>query len=141
MPFILVLVVGAVELSGGLYHQHSLRTTAHECAIAAARGGGTGLDVRAVANQILSQREMADFDIDIDVVNRTINSASVDPPSVTHFDIPATGVITPGLEQVPRGTLLRITITVDRPAIRGFGMVNTFLGPQLQAECVFVKEI
>ena len=91
MPFILVLVVGAVELSGGLYHQHSLRTTAHECAIAAARGGGTGADVRAVANQILSQREMSDFDIDIDVLHRTINSATVDPPAVTHFDIPATG--------------------------------------------------
>lgn len=141
MPFILILVVGSVELTGGLFYQHSIRATAHECAIVAADGNGTSESVRQVASQILSQRNMSVFDIDIDVVTRTANANSVEPPTVTHFDIPSTGTVTSGLEDVPRGTLLRITITANRPSTAGFGMTNSFLSPQIEATCVFVKEI
>ena len=141
MPFILILVVGAVELTGGLYHQHSLRAAAHECAIVAADGVGTSENVRQVATQILSQRRMSVFDIDIDVVARTANAGSVETPTVTHFDIPSAGAVTPGLEELPRGTLLRITITTNRPSTAGFGVTNTFLNAQVEATCVFVKEI
>jgi len=140
-PFILLIVVGSVELSGGLHHQHSIRVAAHQAAIAASKGPGDAEMVRQAASEILTQRDMVDFDIDIDVVPRTVNTAGVEIAPITHFDIPATGAVTAGLDEVPRGTVLQLTITATRPDIPGFGMARNLLEDSVSASCVFVKEL
>lgn len=137
LPLILVLVVGSIEMSNGVFQQHAVRAAAHECARIAASGEKQGTDVQYIANEVLTQRGIDNFDIDIDVTARTVNTGTVQPPTTTHFDVPESGTPTAGLENVPRGTLLRLKLTATRPA----GPVgSTFLGPVISTQVFFVKE-
>ncbi len=140
MPFIFLLIISSVELSAGLFQQHTVRLTAHQCAIVAANRTTTSNEIQDLANQILSQRGYTTFDIEINEVPRTVNGDSVVPAPVSQFLIPSTGATTPGLEDVPRGTLLRLSINAPRPQIVGMGFALNFMQPDIVAECVFVKE-
>lgn len=137
LPLMLLLVLGSIELSNGIFQQHATRAAAHECARVAASGKRTGVDVQRVAVDILTQRGLDNFDIDIDVAPRTVNADTVAEPTTTHFDVPKIGTPTSGLGQVPRGTLLRLRITVNRPAlVSPFGL----LGSAIHSQVYFVKE-
>lgn len=140
LPFIFLLIISAVELSAGLFQQHTVRLTAHQCAITAADGGATCDDVQALANSVLSQRGYTSFTITIDEVTRTKNTSSVQPNSFPHFTISHTGPAPTGLDQVPRGTILKLSITAPRPQIAGLGLSLNFMQPNVVADCVFVKE-
>ena len=141
-PLIVMLVLASVELSAGYFHQHTLRATAHECAKLTAREGTTTSDVQSLATQLLGQRKMGvGYTVNIDTVTRTVNMGSVDPPTgPTSFTFSDSGTPPPGLEEMPRGTLLRLRISAIRPAIAGVGVVR-YLSPNMSAECFFVKEI
>ena len=141
-PLIVMLVLGSIELSSGYFHQHTLRATAHECAKLTAREGTTTAEVQTLATQLLGQRDMGvGYTINIDAVTRTVNGASVDPPTgPTSFTFTDSGSPPVGLEDVPRGTLLRIRVNAIRPSIAGVGVVR-YLSPNMSAECFFVKEI
>ena len=140
LPFVILLVVGSIELSSGLFHQMAFRTAVHECATRSAAGPCTSDEVQSVAQQIMLQRGISEFNITIDEVPRTVNVGSVEQATVTHFEIPSTGATTTGLEQVPRGTVLRLRMTANRPPATGLSIISKYLDAQIAAECVFVKE-
>ena len=139
LPFVFLLVVGAIELSSGLYHQMTFRSAVHECASHAADGTADCDDVQTVAQQIMSQVGVTNYNITIDEVPRTVNVASVQPALITHFDIPATGPTTAGFGDVPRGTIWRLQLTGTRPPT-GLNITSQYLNSQFSANCVFVKE-
>jgi Flp pilus assembly protein TadG len=141
LPFVILMVVGSIELSSGLFHQMVFRTAVHECATRAADGTTDAVEVQTVAQQILSQHGITDFTITIDEVTRTVNSGTVESNPISHFDIPATGTPTAGLETVPRGTLLKLRLSAPRPPATGLGVISKYLDSQIAAECVFVKEL
>lgn len=141
LPFIFLLIVGSVELSAGLFHQHTIKLTAHQCAVTAAQGVSTADDVQAVAAQIMSQRNFENYEIQIVELPRTTNFDSVEPNAVAEFEVPSSGTTTAGLDEVPRGTILRLTLTAERPSIAGLGFTRKFLQPSIAAECTFVKEL
>lgn len=137
LPILLLLVVGSIEMSTGVFQQHAVRAACHECARVAASGAKTGADVQAIAATVLGQRGINNFDIDIDVQTRTVNAGTVAPATTTHFDIPQTGGTTDGLNTVPRGTLLRLQMTATRPP----GPIGSiFLGSEITSQVFFVKE-
>lgn len=137
LPLMLLLILGSIELCQGVYQQHAVRATAHECARVAASGEKDGLDVQHIANEVLLQRGLDNFDIDIDVTPRTVNVGSVPPAAVTHFDILPGGVPTSGLANLPRGTLLRLKMTVTRPnSISFIGLLDSTIHSQVY----FIKE-
>ncbi len=140
LPFVFLLTAGAIELSTGLHHQMTVRAAVHECASAACNGPTTSDDVQAVAQPIMTAMGVGSYGITIDVVSRTLSDPSVLPAPIQHFDIPATGNTTPGLEEVPRGNLLRLRLIAVRPPIAGLSPLTQYLGNQVTAECVFVKE-
>lgn len=140
LPFVFLLTAGAIELSAGLYHQMTFRSAVHECASRACDGDATADDVQSVAQQIMSQLGVTNYAIVIDEVPRTVNVDSVEPAMVTHFDIPAMGATTAGLEELPRGTVLRLRLTGDRPPTPGLRVVTQYLDSQVSAQCFFVKE-
>ena len=141
MPFVLLLVFGAVEVSSGLHQQHRVRSVVHECAKLAAKKESTMDDLLAKANELIGIDGITQIKIEINVMPRTVNQASVDPPTTTYFVVDETGGGTPGLDEVPRGTVLQVVITTERPPIPGFGFTREFLNLDVVAQCVFVKEI
>jgi Flp pilus assembly protein TadG len=141
LPVVLVLVMGSIEISGGLLQQRTLSATAYQCALAAAKGESTCADVQSVANEILSQQGFDQYTIEIEVLTRTANTGSVAPTTYTSFTIPKSGATPAGLDELPRGTLLRITINATRPNITGVGLSQVFLSTEMSASFVFVKEI
>jgi Flp pilus assembly protein TadG len=140
LPVVVLVMFGSIELSAGIFQQHRIRGTLHECAKVAAKGENTGTDVRDAAQMMLSQMGINQFDIQIDVVTRTVNTGSVATPTVTSFSIPSSGTPTPGLDQVPRGTILRMVLTAPRPDVAGVGVAR-YLNSSVTGECVFVKEL
>lgn len=137
LPLILMLVVGSIELCQEIFQQHAAKAAAHECSRVAASGRKDGTHVQEIASEVLAQRGLGDFDIDIDVAPRTVNVASVAAPTITHFDIPSSGAPTSGLGSVPRGTLLRLKLSVKRPSpIASIGL----FGSEIQSQVYFVKE-
>lgn len=137
LPFVFLLTAGAIELSAGLHQQMYVRSAVHQCANHACNGPTTSNQIRTVAQQIMSTIEVTSFTITIDVIPRTVNASSVEPPTVTHFLIPSTGAATAGLDEVPRGTILRLRLVAPRPPTVG---LTNFLNSQISAECFFVKE-
>ena len=140
LPVLAFIVVAAVEVSGGIFQNYDAQAAAFELSKLALRTSSTCDDVQAKANTILPQLGFSEYDVKIEVEPRTVNADSVDPPTVTLFNVPKTGSTTAGLEEVPRGTLLRLTVTADRPMIPGRGMMRRILADQVEADCVFVKE-
>lgn len=140
LPFVFLLVVGAIELSSGLHHQMAIRNVAHQCAIRGADGAATCNDIQALAQSIMPQLNVTNYSITIDEVPRSVNIQSVESASVTHFDIPASGPTTAGFDEVPRGTVLRLVIQGTRPAPDGLNLISNYLDDQITAQCVFVKE-
>lgn len=139
LPLVVLVMLGSVEVCGGVHQHYRARGALHECAKFAAKGETTSAQLQTRAQTLLSGIDFFNYTMQIDVVPRTVNVNSVAAPSVTAFTIPSGGGATPGLEAIPRGTVLRMSITADRPSI-GAGLTR-YMGPTVQADCVFVKEI
>lgn len=140
LPFVFLLTAGAIELSSGLHHQMTIRAAVHECAAHACNGPTTSEDVQSIVQPIMTAMGVTEYEITIDVVQRTVIDPLVLPAAVGQFNIPATGSTTSGLEVVPRGTLLRLRLTADRPPIAGLSPLTQYLDNQVTAECYFIKE-
>lgn len=140
LPLLVLIFFGALEVSGGISQEYNAQASAFELSKVALAKGKDCDHVQTLAAQILPQHDFATYSITIDVESRTVNSDSVEAPSVTTFNIPKTGSTTNGLELLPRGTLLRLTLTVDRPPLAGLGLSTNFLTNQIVSDCVFVKE-
>ncbi len=140
LPVLAIIIFASIEISGGIFQQYDAQAAAYEISKIALKNGNSCDDVQAAAQELLPQLGFESYNIEIDVVTRTANAASVETPAVNHFDIPSSGTTTPGLDQLPRGTLLKLTLTIDRPKIAGLGFFKQFLGTQISADCTFVKE-
>ena len=141
LPLLAIIFFGSLEVSGGIFQEYNAQATAFELSKVALGRGRTCDEVQALAAQIMPQHGFTNYSITIDVEPRTFNSSSVEAPQVTTFSIPATGSTTAGLDGLPRGTLLRLTLVTDRPAIAGLGLSRSFLSSQITSDCVFVKEL
>lgn len=139
LPLVILVMLGSIELCEGVQQQVRARTVLHECSKIAARGASTSTDVLDMALALLPQQDVTDFTIQIDAVSRTVNQASVEAPAVTSFTISSDGTVTPGLEDLPRGTLLEMKLDAVRPP-SGAGL-SKYMGAKIEARCVFVKEI
>ena len=140
LPVLLLIMTSAIEISGGLFQEYDLQVCAYELSKTALHSKSTADDVQAQAQEILPQLGFTNYQITIEVEPRTVNTNSVDPPAVTSFTIPSSGSTTAGLDQLPRGTLLRLTIVADRRSISGIGFMAKMLPTDVNADCVFVKE-
>lgn len=137
---IFLIIVASVEVCGGMFQNYDAHAAAFELTKKALLRTTTSEDIQAEAAILLPQLGFDNYDIKIDVLNRTVNADSVESTTHTTFSIPQTGIPTPGLEELPRGTVLRLTLTVDRPAIPGRGMIRKYLENEIHSDCVFVKE-
>ena len=140
LPLLVLIFFGSLEVSGGIFQEYNAQASAFELSKVALTKGKDCTDVQTLAAQMLPQQDFVTYSITIDVEPRTVNSDSVDTPAITIFNIPQTGTPTNGLDELPRGTLLRLTLTVDRPPIAGIGLSTKFLTNQIVSDCVFVKE-
>lgn len=140
LPILVLIIVGAIEVSGGIFQEYNAQACAYELSKVALRSKSTCEDVQTHAAGILPQLEFTTYSIQIDVVPRTANPDSVNVPAITSFSIPQTGTAPEGLEDIPRGTLLRLTLTTNRPAIAGRGFSRAYLNNEISSDCVFVKE-
>lgn len=140
LPLLVLILVSAVEVSGGLFQQYDIQATAYELSKVALQRQSTSEDVQDLADQLAPQLGFNNYQITIEVTARTVNQQTVEPPTTMLFTIEQNGSATAGLESVPRGTLLTLTITADRGNTPGFGLMQNFLSPQISASCVFVKE-
>lgn len=140
LPMISLIMFGAIEISGGIFQEYNAQAAAFELAKVALTSQSTCDDVQDMASQIMPQLGFDTYDISIVTESRTTNSDSVAPPTITNFTIPKTGATTAGLDEVPRGTLLKLTLTATRPQTPGLPGLSDFMGTQIDAECVFVKE-
>ncbi len=140
LPVLAVIFFGSLEVSGGIFQEYNAQATAFELSKVALNTRSTCDDVQALAAQIMPQHGFTNYSITIDVLPRTVNADSVEAPLVTTFSIPQTGDTTAGLDELPRGTLLRLTLVTDRPAIAGLGLSRSMLGNEIASDCVFVKE-
>lgn len=140
LPILVLIIIGAIEVSGGIFQEYNAQACAYELSKVALRSQSTCEDVQAHAETILPQLEFATYSIRIEVVPRSENLDSVDAPTITSFDIPQSGAAPVGLDEVPRGTLLRLTVSADRPAVAGRGLARAYLNSEVSADCVFVKE-
>ena len=131
LPLLAVIFVGSLEVSGGIFQEYNAQATAFELSKVALARTNTCDEVQALAAQIMPQHGFANYSITIDVEPRTANVDSVETPPTTTFSIPQTGETTTGLEELPRGTLLRLTLVADRPQIAGLGFARSFLGAQI----------
>lgn len=139
LPLVVAVMVGSIELCGGVHQQCRLRSVLHECSKLAAKGEATCLDVKDLADGMLTQLDIDDYTIQMVVVPRTVNQSSVETPTETSFVIVSDGsLVSSGLDEVPRGTVMRMTMTAERPPI---ATPVSFLAPQITTNAVFVKEI
>lgn len=139
LPLVVLVMLGSVEICGGIHQQYRAQGVLHQCAKFAAKGETTSAALQARADSLMQSMDFNTYTIQMDVVPRTANVNSVETPTVTSFTFDSSGFATPGLDEVPRGTLLRMSVTADRPSI-GAGMTR-YMGATIQADFVFVKEI
>lgn len=140
LPLLVLIFFGALEVSGGIFQEYDAQAAAYELSKAALESQSSCEDVRFVADQILPQLGYSNYSISIDVLPRTVNADSVEPTTATSFSILPTGTAPVGLEDLPRGTLLKLSLTVDRPGIAGIGLSRVYMGGTIESDCVFVKE-
>lgn len=139
LPILVIIIFSAIEVSGGLFQEYNLQVCAFELAKTALDDEATCEDVQALANRLLPQFEFENYTIEIATEERTVNQDSVEAPAITQFTIPQSGPTPEGLDQIPRGTLLRLSIVADRPPISGVAILSK-LRSQVDADSVFVKE-
>jgi len=140
LPVLVLVIFGAVEVSGGVFQDYDAQASAYELSKIALRSDGTCEDVQTLAANLLPQLGFVNYEIMITVQSRTVNANSVSVPVQSTFHIPKSGPVTPGLEDLPRGTLVKLTLTADRPSIAGRREFRTYLSSKVQSDCVFVKE-
>ena len=140
LPLLALIFFGSLEISSGIFQEYNAQASAFEMSKVALAKFKSCDDVQALAAQVMPQHGFTNYSITIDVEPRTTNADSVELPVVTSFLIPMTGSTTAGLDELPRGTLLRLTLVSDRPAIAGLGLTRNFLSSQITSDCVFVKE-
>ncbi|MEL7496465.1 MAG: TadE/TadG family type IV pilus assembly protein [Planctomycetota bacterium] len=117
-PVIFLILVASIEVCGGMFQNYDAHTAAFELSKQALKRNTTTDDLQAKAAQLLPQLGFDTYDVRIDVLPRTVNTESVESTPYSTFLIPQTGVATPGLEELPRGTILRLTLTVERPSFQ-----------------------
>lgn len=153
LPVVFIVVFGAIEISSGIFQQHVVRTAVHETAKIAARGTSDLSDAQAICEEILDQRGFPpEFTATLAIVPRgnpatgplgtDFNTGSVAPDvnnvgggfpvTFTDASAPATPI------DLPRGTILQLTITTPRPLLAGTLTPNILPG-NVVASCVFVK--
>ena len=140
LPVLALVFFGALEVSGGIFQEYNAQASTFELSKIALSKFTTCDDVQDYAASLLPQQRFNNYSIAIEVEPRTVNSSSVNSPTVTSFNIPSSGATTDGLDELPRGTLLRLTLTADRPSVGGLGFTHTFLSAEITSDCVFVKE-
>lgn len=140
LPVLALIIFGAVEVSGGIFQEYNAQACTYEISKVALQSGSSCQDVQDVAATIMPQLDFTTYSIQIDVIPRSVNQGSVDAPTQSSFSIPQSGSAPAGLEDIPRGTLLKLTVTTDRPAIAGRGFTRAFLSGTINSDCVFVKE-
>ena len=140
LPILVLVMLGALEVSSGIFQEFNVQSCAYEFSKVALRSGSSCTDVQLLADELMPQFDFSTYSIQIDVIPRTVNADTVEPAQVTSFSIPQSGSAPAGLEDIPRGTLLRLTVTADRPAIAGQGFTRSFLNGEISSDCVFVKE-
>ncbi len=139
MPVLAVFIFGAVEVSGGIFQEYNAQSCVYELGKTALAPQKSCGDVKVLADQMLPQWGFSNYIIDIEVMARTFNAESVDAPTITAFRINEGQAAPAGLEEVPRGTMLKMTLKADRPtSVTDF--YSATLGTQVTSECVFVKE-
>ena len=140
LPLIVFILLASIEMCSGLFHNYNAHAATYELSKLALKRETTSDDVQSKAAILLPSLGFDDYSITIDVENRTVNTASVEPTSFTSFSVPKTGLTTAGLESVPRGTVLRLKLTVDRSSQQSFGLFQNYLNTTINTDCVFVKE-
>lgn len=147
LPLVFLVVFGAIEIASGISQQHKVRSTAHETARVLLRGPATLSDGQAICAELLEQQDFPpeftatleilprggpDTNVNIDSVREDVDDVGANFPVV--FDdtsAPSTPI------NVPRGTILRLSITTPRPT---FGkLIPAILPPTVEATAVFVK--
>lgn len=139
LPILVIIILSAIEISGGLFQEYNLQVCAFELSKTALQSEATCDEVQELAVRLLPQFGFENYSVEIEAEPRTVNQDSVEAPAVTQFDVPQSGPTTPGLHEIPRGTLLRLTIVADRPPVSGVAILS-HLRQQVDADCVFVRE-
>jgi len=140
LPILVAIFLGAVEVSSGILQEYNAQACAYEMSKVALESSSTCEDVQIKAAEILPQLDFETYSIEIEVVPRTENADTVEPAAISRFSIPQSGPTPKGLEDTPRGTLLKLTLVADRPEISGPAATRIFLSDQISTNCVFVKE-
>ncbi len=141
LPVLMLIVFSAIEVSGGIFQEYDLQVTAFELSKTALESGNSCADVQAFAEQIMPQLGFEDYEVTIEVEPRTVNNDSVESVPATSFSFTRHSTPPSGLELLPRGTLLRLTLVADRPAVSGGRLMGSLLNAEIDADCVFVKEL
>lgn len=140
LPLIVFILLASIEMCNGLFESYNAHAATFELSKLALERSTTCDQVQAKANQILPALGFEDYEIVIDVEERDVNEDSVEETSFSSFSIPQTGPTSSGLELVPRGTILRLRLKVDRMSQTSRGLFHYYLNPTIETDCVFVKE-
>ena len=140
IPLLVLLVFGSIEITQGIFLEYNAHSCIYELGKTALKGKATGDEIKAQADSLVPAWGFQNYEIDIEVLPRTVNADSVEPADTLLFEIDQsdTESVT-GFEDVPRGTLLRMNLSADRPPSRT-NFFGDLLGQRVIVECVFVKE-
>ena len=140
LPLIVFVLLASVDICTVVFQDYDVHAAAFEVSKVALQRTATCEDVQLLASEILPQIGFDDYSIQIDVEDRTVNTFNVVPTSISGFSIPQSGATPTGLDEIPRGTVLRLTLIAKRPASSIQGIFRTYIGNDARADCVFVKE-
>ncbi len=140
LPVLAFIIFAAVEISSGIFHEYNIQASCFEISKVALRSNASCADVQSMANQVLPHSDFETYTVTIEVEPRTVNQDSVEPTSEFTFEFTSDSVPPEGLENLPRGTLLRLTLTADRPPVVGLAFVREYFPSQIDADSVFIKE-
>lgn len=150
LPVVFIIVFGAIEISSGIFQQHVLRSAVHETSKIATRGESTLTACQAICGEILEQRGFPEtFSATLEIVERgnaamgtNVNAGTVPPDNsnvAAGFPVTFTNSSAPTTPiDLPRGTILRLTITTPRPALAGTLTPNILPG-NVTSTSIFVK--
>ena len=148
LPMVLVLVLGSVELSHGIFQQHVVRSAVHETTKIALRGNATVEDCQRVCSAVIEQRGFEpEFSATLEIVPRGTPETNVNVDSIpadrddvaANFPLTFTDENAPDTRiDLPRGFILRLTVTTPRPDI-ALQLTPSVLPTEVVATAVFVK--